>query len=227
MREHVIGYFKGEGHFYDQWTVETPEYRADASARSGPMIGGRLDWVAFGAAAARLLPQLLGEPISPYATSFGCFDPVAPSSCWRRSPGARASRGAISRPATPAARQAGALGRLAAAPGLLGPLRARERPRGPPRAGEVPARQQGSAFRPQAFRPPFRRELGDQQPAGLGRTSRERVDKNRPRQAGAASRQARPSGPPAERPPGPLRGALSSALVQPGVSRLLRGRKCH
>ena len=65
MREHVIGYFKGEGHFYDQWTVETPEYRADASARSGPMIGGRLDWVAFGAAAARLLPQLLGEPI-PY-----------------------------------------------------------------------------------------------------------------------------------------------------------------
>jgi hypothetical protein len=29
------------------------------------MIGGRLDWIKFGAAAERLLPKLLAEPI-PY-----------------------------------------------------------------------------------------------------------------------------------------------------------------
>jgi hypothetical protein len=65
MREHVVDYFRGIGHEPDRWLVETPEYRADASARVGTMIGGRLDWVAFGAAAERLLPQLLAEPI-PY-----------------------------------------------------------------------------------------------------------------------------------------------------------------
>jgi hypothetical protein len=63
MREHVIKYFKGEGWFPQRWVIETPEYRADASARNGTMLGGRLDWVAFGAAAERLLPQLLAEPI--------------------------------------------------------------------------------------------------------------------------------------------------------------------
>jgi hypothetical protein len=64
MREHVVDYFGGIGHEPDRWlVVEIPEYRADASARVGTMIGGRLDWVAFGAAAERLLPQLLAEPI--------------------------------------------------------------------------------------------------------------------------------------------------------------------
>ncbi len=65
MREHVVDYFMGTGHRHDRWTVQTPEYRADASSVVGTMIGGRLDWIAFGAAAARLLPQLLAEPI-PY-----------------------------------------------------------------------------------------------------------------------------------------------------------------
>jgi hypothetical protein len=45
--------------------VETPEYKADASSVVGTMIGGRLDWIEFGTAAERLLPQLLAEPI-PY-----------------------------------------------------------------------------------------------------------------------------------------------------------------
>jgi hypothetical protein len=45
--------------------VETPEYKADASSAVGTMIGGRLDWAAFGAASERLLPLLLIEPI-PY-----------------------------------------------------------------------------------------------------------------------------------------------------------------
>ena len=63
MGEHVIKYFEGEGWFPGRWVVETQEYRADASARNGTMLGGRLDWVAFWAAAERLLPQLLAEPI--------------------------------------------------------------------------------------------------------------------------------------------------------------------
>jgi hypothetical protein len=67
MREHVVDYFSGIGWFPDRWTVETPDLRADASSRNGTMIGGRLDWVAFGAAAERLLPQLLAEPI-PYSS---------------------------------------------------------------------------------------------------------------------------------------------------------------
>ena len=53
MREHVLDYFKGAGNAHDRWTIETPEYRADASSVVGTMIGGRLDWVAFGAAATR------------------------------------------------------------------------------------------------------------------------------------------------------------------------------
>ena len=65
MREHVVDYFRGVGNAYDRWIVETSDYKADASSVGGNMIGGRLDWVAFGAAAERLLPQLLAEPI-PY-----------------------------------------------------------------------------------------------------------------------------------------------------------------
>jgi hypothetical protein len=63
MREHVVDYFTGGGNAQARWIVETPEYRADASTRNATRIGGRLDWVAFGAAAERLLPQLLAEPI--------------------------------------------------------------------------------------------------------------------------------------------------------------------
>jgi hypothetical protein len=63
MREHVVDYFKGDGLVKKRWTIETPEYKADASAFIGALIGGRLDWSAFGAAAQRLLPRLLAEPI--------------------------------------------------------------------------------------------------------------------------------------------------------------------
>jgi hypothetical protein len=63
MREHVVDYFSGKGWFPDRWTVETPGLRADASSSTGTMIGGRWDWVAFGAAAERLLLQLLAKPI--------------------------------------------------------------------------------------------------------------------------------------------------------------------
>ncbi len=65
MREHVVDYFRGVGNAPDRWTMETPEYKADASSVVGIMIGGRLDWIAFGMVAERLLPQLLAEPI-PY-----------------------------------------------------------------------------------------------------------------------------------------------------------------
>ena len=60
MREHVIDYFRGGGHHRQRWTVETPEYKADASSMVGPMIGGRLDWIEFSAAAERLIPHLDG-----------------------------------------------------------------------------------------------------------------------------------------------------------------------
>jgi hypothetical protein len=63
MREHVVGYFSGIGWFPEQWAAGD----SDPSSRNGTVIGGRLDWVAFGAAAERLLPQLLAEPI-PYPT---------------------------------------------------------------------------------------------------------------------------------------------------------------
>jgi|SRR5665213_348328 len=65
MREHVTDYFRSIGNTPSRWMVETPEYKADASSVVGTMIGGRLDWVAFGAASERLLPLLLVEPI-PY-----------------------------------------------------------------------------------------------------------------------------------------------------------------
>jgi hypothetical protein len=63
MREHVVDYLKGEGRAKGRWNVETPEYKADASSFVGPHIGGRLDYLAFGAVAQRLLPKLLAEPI--------------------------------------------------------------------------------------------------------------------------------------------------------------------
>jgi hypothetical protein len=65
MREHVVDYFRGIGHEPDRWMKETPEYKADASSIIDNMIGGRLNWVDFTAAAARLLPILLAMPI-PY-----------------------------------------------------------------------------------------------------------------------------------------------------------------
>jgi hypothetical protein len=61
MREHVVDYFKGEGWAPDRW--RTPDDTADASSLHGTLIGGRLDWVAFGVAAKGLLPMLLAEPI--------------------------------------------------------------------------------------------------------------------------------------------------------------------
>jgi hypothetical protein len=61
MREHIIDYFQGIGREPTQWTLGG----ADASTIGGTIIGGRLDWVKFGAAAERLLSKLLLEPI-PY-----------------------------------------------------------------------------------------------------------------------------------------------------------------
>jgi hypothetical protein len=63
MREHVVEYFQGCGNNKDRWFKATPIYKADASSMFGTMIGGRLDWKAFSASAAKLLPQLLKEPI--------------------------------------------------------------------------------------------------------------------------------------------------------------------
>jgi len=65
MREHQIDYFKGRGYHPKRWFVETPEYKSDASALVGSMIGGRLDWVKFSAAVERLIPHLMAEPV-PY-----------------------------------------------------------------------------------------------------------------------------------------------------------------
>jgi hypothetical protein len=67
MREHVIDYFQGIGREKSRWVIETPEFKADASSATGSMIGGRLDWVSFAAAAEKLLPALLAEPV-PYPT---------------------------------------------------------------------------------------------------------------------------------------------------------------
>jgi hypothetical protein len=63
MLEHVIEYFQGGGRVRERWMVETPEYRSDATGTNGTVLGGRLDWAAFGAAASRLLPRLLAEPM--------------------------------------------------------------------------------------------------------------------------------------------------------------------
>jgi hypothetical protein len=81
MRTHITEYFETEGtarkrsesarnrleNARKRWVFETSDFRADASSVVGTLIGGRLDWVALGAAAERLLPRLLREPI-PYPT---------------------------------------------------------------------------------------------------------------------------------------------------------------
>jgi hypothetical protein len=67
MREHAVDYFTGLGNNKDRWKVETPEYKADASAVVGTLIGGRLDWFAFSCAAEKLLAELLNESI-PFPT---------------------------------------------------------------------------------------------------------------------------------------------------------------
>ncbi|MGC2786158.1 MAG: MbcA/ParS/Xre antitoxin family protein [Roseiarcus sp.] len=67
MRTHVTEYFAGKGRDRPRWFFDTPDFSADASSIVGTLIGGRLDWVALGAAAERLLPRLLREPI-PYPT---------------------------------------------------------------------------------------------------------------------------------------------------------------
>jgi hypothetical protein len=63
MREHVVDYFQGTGRDQDRWMIETPGYKADASAMVGTKIGGRLDWKALTEAAVRLRPQILKEPM--------------------------------------------------------------------------------------------------------------------------------------------------------------------
>lgn len=72
MREHVVEYFIGKGHNTDRWEhtgdIDGAEFVADASSCINNLIGGRLDWVAFSQAAARILPLLLREPI-PYPRS--------------------------------------------------------------------------------------------------------------------------------------------------------------
>jgi hypothetical protein len=59
MREHVIEYFLGQGDNQQRWFVETPEYKADASAVVGAMIGGRLDYEAFTTACEVVLQEVL------------------------------------------------------------------------------------------------------------------------------------------------------------------------
>ena len=64
-RLHVTEYFKPGGESGKGWFIETADFKADASATHGTLIGGRLDWAALGAAAKRLLSKLLTQPI-PY-----------------------------------------------------------------------------------------------------------------------------------------------------------------
>jgi hypothetical protein len=74
MRMHVTDYLRGRGNDQDRWFVETPEFKADASSTYDTLIGGRLDWAALGAAAKRLLPKLLAQPI-PYPSIPGMPQP--------------------------------------------------------------------------------------------------------------------------------------------------------
>lgn len=85
MREHVLDYFKGEGRDKGRWGAETADYKADASSVIGTLIGGRLDWFAFGAAAQRLLPRLLAEPI-PYPSRPDMPSPPEPPPSMRLFP---------------------------------------------------------------------------------------------------------------------------------------------
>ena len=72
MREHVVDYFRGQGHRLARWNKTTADFKADASSVDGSNIGGRVDWVALGAAAGLLLNQLLALPVP--------FPPVSASS---------------------------------------------------------------------------------------------------------------------------------------------------
>jgi hypothetical protein len=69
MGEHVVDYFQGHGVASQRWFAETPYFKADASSIIGTMIGGRLDWIKFAAAAERLLPKITcgANPICAYA----------------------------------------------------------------------------------------------------------------------------------------------------------------
>ena len=78
MGEHVIGYFKGDGHRPKSWVFETPELRSDASGTIGTLIGGRLDWATFSEAANRSLTRLLVEPI-PYPSQPNMLTPPEPA----------------------------------------------------------------------------------------------------------------------------------------------------
>ena len=60
-----LSIFKVTGTRQTDGFVETSQFIADASSVVGTTIGARLDWIKFAAAAQRLLPKLLAEPI-PY-----------------------------------------------------------------------------------------------------------------------------------------------------------------
>jgi hypothetical protein len=58
MREHIVDYFKGDGRKKDRWVKNN----GDASTADNDIIGGRLNWVEFSAAAAKLLGGLISKP---------------------------------------------------------------------------------------------------------------------------------------------------------------------
>lgn len=62
MREHEIDYFEGAGNAQQRWFIETPEYKADASAVVGSQIGGRLDYQAFSSACEITLQDVIVHP---------------------------------------------------------------------------------------------------------------------------------------------------------------------
>jgi len=78
MRTHITEYFRGKGKDRERWMYQTPDFKADASAVIGTLIGGRLDWIALRAAAERLLPRLLREPI-PFPTRPNMPPPPKPA----------------------------------------------------------------------------------------------------------------------------------------------------
>ncbi len=83
MWEHVIDYYRGRGKNSERWNIETPDCNVDASSVFRTLIGGRLDWVAFGAAAKRLLPRLSAEPTRRVVPLLWSAMPVA-SACLKR-----------------------------------------------------------------------------------------------------------------------------------------------
>ena len=75
MREHIRDYFTGYGRNIGRWRVNN----SDASSTAGTLIGGRLDWKAFAAAAERLLPKLNAQPM-PYPTQSVALSTYKPDS---------------------------------------------------------------------------------------------------------------------------------------------------